>query len=518
MEETHSLSEAQEKIEESEIPVKLDGREIVNDETSDGTSKKSLAKLSSLPSPQASPSQANPLRRSLSYPPACCGHVCRLCAGLCVCPRCPRSAEHEEDKTGEATGGSASTRAARPRLRRRQSGGSMRTCHRHKLACMRDSLPASLESLQEAGYVPVDTEPSVSATATTAHPGVLFPRAEQEFAECQVCLLETFGRPRLCCHLHVCDACLQWYIREKVQHRILSIRCPNPACSDSICREEIQHHLSSQLLTKFLRFLIEENSDPDQKTCPRCNHVANFHRDVLISKHKSHPDEQKVTCLCGMLWCFRCHSPWHENITCKQYQRGDRLLKEWAKEHHYGQPNANRCPKCKVYIQRSSGCDNMTCSQCRTSFCYRCGERFYYVKFFGNHYSAFSVFGCKYRLLPNKPVKRKLIRGAIFGCKIAAAPVCITLAVGVGCVLLVALGPAYATYAACREYKNRRYERKRRRQFRMHRQYMEYSHQLYSGMDRAHQELKPRAATLIDLPPSSWQPDFSEDSDTWTEV
>ncbi|XP_038051715.1 probable E3 ubiquitin-protein ligase RNF217 [Patiria miniata] len=497
MEETHSSSEAQEKTEEAASEAKGDSDDVTTGEMAEDVVKKSLAKLISLPTPPASPCCANPLRRSLSYPPSS-SHACRVCAGLCVCPNCAKNTDEEEG--GDTEGG----RPARGNRRRRQSGGSMRACRRHKLASMRDSLPASRESLQDAEFVLFDLEPSVSAAGPST---VLFPRGEQEFAECQVCLLETFGRPRLCCQLHVCDACLQWYIREKVRHRVLSVRCPNPACCDAICREEIQHHLSSELLRKFLQFLIEDNSDPDQKTCPRCNHIANFHQDVMISKHKTRPDEQKVTCLCGLLWCFRCHAPWHEDISCKQYQRGDRLLREWAKEHHYGQPNANRCPKCKVYIQRSSGCDNMTCSQCRTSFCYRCGERFHYFKFFGNHYSAFSVFGCKYRLLPNKPVKRRLIRGALFGCKVAAAPVCITLAVGVGCVLLVSLGPAYATYAACREYKNRRYERQRQRQFHMHRQYLEYSHQLYSGIDRDIPDMKPRAATLIEIPHVPIPPD-----------
>ena len=33
----------------------------------------------------------------------------------------------------------------------------------------------------------------------------------------------------------------------------------------------------------------------------------------------------------------------------------------------------------------------------------------------GDHYSRFSIFGCKYRFKPDHPVERKVIRGAIFG-------------------------------------------------------------------------------------------------------
>lgn len=39
----------------------------------------------------------------------------------------------------------------------------------------------------------------------------------------------------------------------------------------------------------------------------------------------------------------------------------------------------------------------MHCSACETNFCYKCGEKLRHLKFFGNHYSKLSVFGCKYR-------------------------------------------------------------------------------------------------------------------------
>lgn len=69
----------------------------------------------------------------------------------------------------------------------------------------------------------------------------------------------------------------------------------------------------------------------------------------------------------------------------------------------------------QVYISRSAGCDHMICSQCKTEFCYRCGDRFLHFKYIGDHYNRLSIFGCKYRLWPDRPVRRKFVRGAIFG-------------------------------------------------------------------------------------------------------
>ncbi|KAL1409025.1 hypothetical protein Q8F55_005849 [Vanrija albida] len=45
------------------------------------------------------------------------------------------------------------------------------------------------------------------------------------------------------------------------------------------------------------------------------------------------------------------------------------LLQEWAKA------NATACPGCNSFIEKSEGCNHMTCDQCRTHFCYRCGAK-----------------------------------------------------------------------------------------------------------------------------------------------
>lgn len=69
----------------------------------------------------------------------------------------------------------------------------------------------------------------------------------------------------------------------------------------------------------------------------------------------------------------------------------------------------------KIHIQRTEGCDHMTCSQCNTNFCYRCGERYRQLRFFGDHTSNLSIFGCKYRYLPERPHLRRLVRGSVCG-------------------------------------------------------------------------------------------------------
>ena len=69
----------------------------------------------------------------------------------------------------------------------------------------------------------------------------------------------------------------------------------------------------------------------------------------------------------------------------------------------------------QIFIERKGGCDHMVCTKCNTGFCYRCGDRFIDLKFFGNHLSRLSPLGCKYNYKPDEPVKRRLVRGSLLG-------------------------------------------------------------------------------------------------------
>lgn len=102
----------------------------------------------------------------------------------------------------------------------------------------------------------------------------------------------------------------------------------------------------------------------------------------------------------------------------------------------------------------------MHCSRCKTDFCYRCGDQLRRLKFFGDHYSKLSVFGCKYRYKASQPVQRKLIRAAVFGSKVLLAPVVGSLAVAAGAMVLgvgVAALPLYGGIRFYRKYQSSKF-------------------------------------------------------------
>ncbi|KAI3996446.1 hypothetical protein MKX01_013231 [Papaver californicum] len=78
---------------------------------------------------------------------------------------------------------------------------------------------------------------------------------------------------------------------------------------------------------------------------------------------------------CRRLFCAQCKVPWHAGIICAEFQklnvdergREDIMLIEAAKKNKW-----QRCPKCKFYVERSSGCLYIKC-RCGHAFCYNCG-------------------------------------------------------------------------------------------------------------------------------------------------
>ncbi|XP_018597925.2 E3 ubiquitin-protein ligase RNF217 [Scleropages formosus] len=272
---------------------------------------------------------------------------------------------------------------------------------------------------------------------------------------CRVCLEEQRVTPMQCCRKAVCEDCLRAYISSQVHMGRVDIVCPITECTGYVEESRIIDLLFSEEVAKYKYFLELNRVDSNTKPCPQCNLFTSLKgRGPQAPGRAEH--KYKVQCSrCQFVWCFKCHAPWHEGIKCKDYRKGDKLLRHWASAIEHGQRNAQKCPRCKIHIQRTEGCDHMSCTLCNTSFCYRCGEKYRHLRFFGDHSSNLSVFGCKYRYLPEKPHLRRLVRGSVCVSKILVAPLVIVL-VGVFGVLAVVVGlVAFPIYYICKKRRKR---------------------------------------------------------------
>ncbi|KAF7490847.1 Putative E3 ubiquitin-protein ligase [Sarcoptes scabiei] len=295
------------------------------------------------------------------------------------------------------------------------------------------------------------------------------------FDVCDCCDLKQWLLVRDCCQSKSCLDCLKQYYTTRIKMGILSIECIGTKCKQLVYRTEVMSRLAIADKALYGRLLLMQSSESDRsKPCPRCNKIFSLsfkhqekikrQRKMFLFKHilmlglnHNQSNYFKVKCdACQLDWCFKCHSPWHQGISCKDYVKGDSLLKTWAKHSNScsGDVNAQKCPRCKIYIQRISGCDHMHCTRCKTDFCYRCGDRIRSIRFFGDHYSRLSVLGCKFRFKPEKPIQRKLIRGAVLGSKLMVLPVITTVGICTGA-LVLAIGVAAMPFIGSVYFYNR---------------------------------------------------------------
>lgn len=111
-------------------------------------------------------------------------------------------------------------------------------------------------------------------------------------------------------------------------------------------------------------------------------------------------DSNMVQCpRCRFCFCVLCQRAWHGVSPCKLIPSDMKELREtWesldleskvAMEKQYGkarlhqafqeydscrwiESNAKRCPTCSANIQKTQGCNKMTCTHCHAHFCWLC--------------------------------------------------------------------------------------------------------------------------------------------------
>jgi hypothetical protein len=192
-----------------------------------------------------------------------------------------------------------------------------------------------------------DIEPISDEDTHELNPSLILSNSSEILSECVICCELKRLQKRTCCDFFVCSTCLNIYVEQQINQGIIRIQCPNEHCHIYMHRDEIHKYcLTPELRQKLTQFLIDNNRSINIKTCPRCSNIHEIDLEICQSMRRA---PTKVQCVeCNLIWCFQCHSPWHDGIQCKEFRRGDRMLKKWAREVHYGQHNAQQCPSCKV--------------------------------------------------------------------------------------------------------------------------------------------------------------------------
>ncbi|KAJ7184679.1 hypothetical protein C8R46DRAFT_1343710 [Mycena filopes] len=201
---------------------------------------------------------------------------------------------------------------------------------------------------------------------------------------CPVCFCDVEDPVRLNCGHAYCRDCIQLYLRQAQDSGFSPRKCvaeviSSEGATSTPCGLSIPYPIIRSLLTSaeedfLLRasFLAHINQHPaDFRYCPSADCEMVYRPSTTQAASDS--AIQCPSCLIHI--CRTCNVENHDGITCAEHQDnlsgGLAALARWRAEN-----GVKQCPNCHADIEKTGGCNHMTCASCRTHICWVCMKTF----------------------------------------------------------------------------------------------------------------------------------------------
>lgn len=182
---------------------------------------------------------------------------------------------------------------------------------------------------------------------------------------CPICLDDVTLPVTLTCGHSWCKDCLTGYLLSAIDIRVFPLTCvgdegrctlPIPV---GIAKELLPSERFSELThASFLSYIHSRPSEFFYCPTPDCPQIY----------RPAAPDTILQCPSCLVRICGSCHVVSHDGTTCDQREMGEkRLFEEWSRCR-----DVKDCPSCNTTIERISGCNHMTCAQCKAHICWEC--------------------------------------------------------------------------------------------------------------------------------------------------
>jgi E3 ubiquitin-protein ligase RNF14 len=213
----------------------------------------------------------------------------------------------------------------------------------------------------------------------------------EDSIECRLCLEEKPGTKfqllGCCDDSGYCLDCLQDMCTQLITlGNVGELKCPN--CSQEFSQNILKMLCSSELFERWDYLTLQRGLDAmsDVSYCPRCE-------TVVIA------DENLGQCMkCAFSFCIYCKDSYHQNSKCDEFAAYIKNIKDKKnldlelKSLRAIKKCSKPCPECRVCIQKTEGCNKMTCNMCNSYFCYLCGKKIQgYDHFQGGQCKLFDV-------------------------------------------------------------------------------------------------------------------------------
>eukprot|EP00826_Nyctotherus_ovalis_P016707 TRINITY_DN1484_c0_g1_i23.p1 TRINITY_DN1484_c0_g1~~TRINITY_DN1484_c0_g1_i23.p1 ORF type:complete len:372 (-),score=76.93 TRINITY_DN1484_c0_g1_i23:107-1222(-) len=202
---------------------------------------------------------------------------------------------------------------------------------------------------------------------------------------CEICMRTMSGTNfvrLLACKHFTCKDCYKTYCESLIfDGRASQITCFSEDCKTLIPDTFLKKTLSDELYERYETFNINKalGEMEDIAWCPQCEGPA------FKSEHSS----LVAYCQeCDFRFCLKCHNIYHPFQRCKSLEVQEEVPLEQLKDkitmsetlntslsNRYMNKFAKPCPKCKIPIIKTGGCNKMTCFKCKIFFCWTCREQ-----------------------------------------------------------------------------------------------------------------------------------------------
>jgi hypothetical protein len=201
-------------------------------------------------------------------------------------------------------------------------------------------------------------------------------------SDCAICWTEAENPVHTPCKHVYCAGCFEDLCFAGVNSDPC-IRCQGDAgkCGEVVLLTELQAHLSSAALedileTAFTTHITRHLNDLQYCPTPDCGQM------YRAANPPGHNDGVAGTGECPLFICPACLvavctacNVSHDGLTCDEHRDrasgGYKALRA-AKE----KLGIKDCPKCGIMIEKTFGCNHMTCSACGTHICWMCMKTF----------------------------------------------------------------------------------------------------------------------------------------------
>lgn len=210
--------------------------------------------------------------------------------------------------------------------------------------------------------------------------------AKETSKECTICAetyadaQDSFPFPptlRECSEHHdmdVCVLCLCHNIKSQLESRgsaaCNDLRCPNLGCDHVYTHTQVNFLADPNTFALYDQYCLNTNlvMEPNFRRCLRGRCTNGQIYDDL---DPDSPNGNRILCsVCSFVMCFKHHCPWHQGLTCDEYdlrrKDDDEETESWLAE------KTKSCPNCNIPIEKGTGCFHMTCRACRYEFCWEC--------------------------------------------------------------------------------------------------------------------------------------------------